>query len=299
MVVDEQHHIDSRTEILTDDIRYLIYRGPVRRLDKTLSEIWNDLSRVRWQALIKTGQIQVNQRVESNPSRKIVPGSSLHAFIPAPVPSKPRPEDIPLHILYEDEHLIVINKAAGMVVHPGAGNQNGTLVNALLYHCRGTLSGIGGEIRPGIVHRLDKDTSGVMVAAKTDQAHAGLSEQFAEHSLIRVYTALVWGHPVPASGRVEGNIGRHPIYRQRMAVLERGGKYAVSHYKTLKTYQPEQLPPASKIQCELETGRTHQIRVHMTNIGHPLIGDPIYTMKKYDEKLLKIVKGLTTGLCND
>lgn len=181
-------------------------------------------------------------------------------------------EDIPLEVLFEDEHLIVINKAAGMAVHPSPGHETGTLVHALLHHCAGSLSGMNGQARPGIVHRLDKDTSGVMLAAKHDVAHRALARQFAKHDLHRQYVALVRGVVRPTVGRVEGAIGRHPVHRVRRAVVPSGGNQALTHYRTLETYGEA----ATLLACTLETGRTHQIRVHMAHLGHPLLGDKLY-----------------------
>jgi 23S rRNA pseudouridine1911/1915/1917 synthase len=194
--------------------------------------------------------------------------------VPEAAPSEAQAQDIPLTIVFEDEHLIVIDKPAGLVVHPAAGNLDGTLVNALLHHCKGQLSGIGGVVRPGIVHRIDKETSGLLVVAKTNKAHEGLAKQFADHSIERAYLAIVAGLPVPASGTVRGHIGRSDKDRKKMAVLHeenKRGKHAVTHYRLL-----EALAGASLVECRLETGRTHQVRVHMSSIGHPLLGDPVY-----------------------
>ena len=179
---------------------------------------------------------------------------------------------IQLDVVFEDEHLIVVDKPAGMVVHPAAGHADDTLVNALLHHCRGSLSGIGGVTRPGIVHRLDKDTSGLLVAAKDDLAHQGLAKQFADHSIERSYLAMVWGRPLKRTGTIEGQIGRSPRNRKKMAVLRRGGKFARTHYRVLDNVDDL----ISLVECRLETGRTHQIRVHMTSIGHSIVGDPMY-----------------------
>ncbi|MAO55390.1 MAG: RNA pseudouridine synthase, partial [Rhodospirillaceae bacterium] len=188
-------------------------------------------------------------------------------------PAEPEGQDIPLDVVYEDDDLIVIDKPAGLVVHPAAGNADGTLVNALLAHCKGSLSGIGGVERPGIVHRLDKDTSGLMVAAKTDAAHRGLAKQFEDHSIDRAYLAVVWGVPRPTEGEVEGNIGRDPKNRKKMAVVGEGrGKYAKTYYKVVERLGMR----ASLVECRLATGRTHQIRVHMASLGHPVVGDPLY-----------------------
>lgn len=266
---------------LQEETREILYDGPSGRLDKVLSDIWPDLSRARWQSLIKDGHIKLAGQAATSPKQKVAAGVILEATIPAPIPALPQPENIPLTVLYEDSDVIVIDKPAGLVVHPAAGNPTGTLVNALLHHCQGSLSGIGGELRPGIVHRLDKDTSGVMIAAKNDHAHQQLSAQFAAHRVHRIYSALVWGKTSHPEGRIEGNIGRHPTHRQKMAVVQSGGKPAVTHYKRLQTITPKKLPIVTFISCKLETGRTHQIRVHMTNIGHPLLGDPVYTSRYY------------------
>ena len=188
----------------------------------------------------------------------------------------PQGQDIPLTVVYEDKDLIVIEKPAGLVVHPAAGNPDGTLVNALIAHCGESLIGIGGEARPGIVHRLDKDTSGLLVAAKTERAMTSLAKQFANHTIERAYHALVWGRPRDAQGMIEGQIGRSPFDRKRMAVLRGGGKLARTRYRVIETFGDAARPFASLIECRLETGRTHQIRVHLTHLGHPLIGDPQY-----------------------
>lgn len=243
------------------------------RLDKALVAAMPDFSRSRLKALILDGAITDEQgKTYTDPSEKVPDGLSLTIVVPEPVMAMPEPEDIPLNVLFEDEHLIVIDKPAGLVVHPAAGNPKGTLVNALLHHCRGSLSGIGGVARPGIVHRLDKDTSGVMMAAKSDLAHRGLAEQFRDHSLDRSYQALVWGVPEPREGEIESQIGRSPKNRKAMAVVPTGGKYALTRFKVLKVVGLT----ASLVECRLATGRTHQIRVHMTHLGHPIIGDPVY-----------------------
>ena len=242
------------------------------RLDRALADALPGLSRERLKALLKAGAVRGPEGVERQPSRRVVAGERLTVTVPAPVPDRARPEDIPLSILHEDEEVIVVDKPAGLVVHPAAGNPDGTLVNALLHHCGGSLSGIGGVSRPGIVHRLDKDTSGVMVAAKTAAAHMALAAQFAAHSVERRYVAIVRGRPVPPAGRLTGPIGRSPKNRKKMAVVDAGrGKPAVTHYRTVKTYEE-----ASLVECRLETGRTHQVRVHMADLGFPLLGDPVY-----------------------
>jgi 23S rRNA pseudouridine1911/1915/1917 synthase len=213
-------------------------------------------------------------KVAAQASLKPAEGTAFEIRVPAAAPSEAQAQDIPLAIVYEDEYLIVIDKPAGLVVHPAAGNLDGTLVNALLHHCKGQLSGIGGVVRPGIVHRIDKETSGLLVVAKTDKAHEGLAKQFADHSIERAYMAIVSGLPVPASGTVRSQIGRSDHDRKKMAVLHehnKRGKHAVTHYKVLRP-----LTGASLVECRLETGRTHQVRVHMSSIGHPLLGDPTY-----------------------
>ncbi len=255
-----------------------------QRLDKLLTAKFPDFSRSRFQSLISKGHVRLkNADAGTTPSisHKVRAGEVYLIHIPAAIPAIPQAQDIPLTIVYEDEHLIVIDKPAGLVVHPAAGNQDGTLVNALLAQCGDSLSGIGGVRRPGIVHRIDKDTSGLMVAAKTDAAHAGLSKQFADHSLERAYLAVVWGAPVPLAGTIEGNIGRSPTNRKKMAIVAHGGKHAVTHYQVQKRFAPSNsritgLPVASLVECRLKTGRTHQVRVHMAHLGHSLVGDPLY-----------------------
>ncbi len=243
-----------------------------QRLDRALAAAVPDLSRSRLQALIATGCVREGERTVEDASVKVKPGQRFEICVPPAVPATPEPQAIGLDIVYEDSHLIVIDKPAGLVVHPAAGNPDGTLVNALLAHCGAELSGIGGVARPGIVHRLDKDTSGLMVVAKTDAAHKALSAQFADRTLSRTYLALVWGRPSPSAGTIEGAIGRDPRNRQRMALVKAGGKAARTHYRVLRPAGAE----ASLVACKLDTGRTHQIRVHLTSIGHPLIGDPVY-----------------------
>ncbi len=244
-----------------------------QRLDRWLVENTEELSRSRIQNLIADGCLVLGEEtVVSDASRKVREGERFILTVPAPAPAKPQPEDIPLNVIYEDEDLIVLDKPAGLVVHPAPGHASGTLVNALLHHCRDSLSGIGGVTRPGIVHRLDKDTSGIMVCAKSDVAHRGLVEQFRVHSIERAYFALVWGVPSPKGGRLETQIGRDPKNRKRMAVLKSGGKTAVTAYETLRPIRDL----AALMECRLFTGRTHQIRVHMSSIGHSLIGDPVY-----------------------
>lgn len=242
------------------------------RLDRFLTEELPEMSRNRVQALIDQGQIAGDISKKLNASYKVINGDTFTVTIPPVVAADPEPQDIPLDILFEDEHLLVLNKPVGLVVHPAAGNWDGTLVNALLFHCGDSLSGIGGVARPGIVHRLDKDTSGVMVVAKTDQAHRFLAGQFESHSLERAYKAVVWGIPTPREDQIVGNIGRSPNNRKKMAIVEIGGKYAVTNYKVERVLGRS----GSLVECRLETGRTHQIRVHMASLGHPVVGDPVY-----------------------
>ena len=247
--------------------------GSATRLDKALAEA-SGLSRERVKALMAQEAVLVGKTVATNPSAKMQPGAKFEITVPPTTQPDAQPQDIPLDIVFEDEHLLVVNKPAGMVVHPAAGNQDGTLVNALLHHCRGQLSGINGVARPGIVHRIDKDTSGLLVVAKTDAAHEGLALQFADHSIDRRYLAICAGHPRPQEGTVEARLGRSDRDRKKMAVLPKDssrGKHAVTHYKTLQTFCD-----CALIECRLETGRTHQVRVHCQSIGHPLLGDPTY-----------------------
>ena len=246
------------------------------RLDKLLADAMPDISRSRLKALIKEGNISLNGKAVTSPSAKVKAGEIYSIAIPEAEDAEPQAEDIPLDVIFEDDHLIVVNKPAGMVVHPAPGSPTGTLVNALLHHCAGSLSGIGGVKRPGIVHRIDKETSGLLVMAKHDKAHNGLAEQFADHSIERKYTAVCRGFPNPLNGHVEGNIARHPVDRKRMAVAENGGKWAKTHYRTINTFAQAGHAIATEIECQLETGRTHQVRVHMAHIGNPLVGDPVY-----------------------
>lgn len=243
------------------------------RLDRWLAARLPDLSRTRIKALIEDGRVSLEATTISDASLRVKPGQRFAVEVPPDAPAEPEAQDIALNVVYEDEDLIVIDKPPGMVVHPAPGNPDETLVNALLAHCGESLAGIGGVRRPGIVHRIDKDTSGLLVAAKTDAAHRGLSAQFAAHTLERAYWALVWGTPSPRQGEIEGNIGRNPNDRKKMAVVKSGGKPALTRYRVLKSFAAGAV---SLVECRLATGRTHQIRVHMTSIGHPLIGDSVY-----------------------
>jgi 23S rRNA pseudouridine1911/1915/1917 synthase len=242
------------------------------RLDRALAVALPTLSRERLKALISSGQVTGdNGLLARDPSAKVTPGT-FEVVVPDPKRAHNEAQDIPLVIAYEDEHLIVIDKPAGLVVHPAAGNFDGTLVNALLHHCAGSLSGIGGVERPGIVHRIDKDTSGLIVAAKTDPAHVGLAAQFAKHSIERRYKAIVSGRPNPTEGTVTTFLARSSTNRKKIAVVTDGrGKRAVTHFRTL-----QRLSGAALVECSLETGRTHQVRVHMASLGHPLLGDQTY-----------------------
>jgi 23S rRNA pseudouridine1911/1915/1917 synthase len=250
------------------------------RLDRALADRLPRFSRSRLQGLIRAGQVSVGGRTIVEPKHRVNAGDEIVVSVPPPQPATPSPQDIPLKIVYEDGVLVVVDKPAGLVVHPGAGTPDGTLVNALLFHCAGSLSGIGGVERPGIVHRLDKDTSGLIVAAKTDAAHRGLAEQFADHgrtgSLERGYRALVWGVPPRKRDTIDAPIARSPQNPEKMAVRA-NGRHAVTHYEIIETYAgADGTPVASLVECRLETGRTHQIRVHMAHIGHPILGDPVY-----------------------
>ena len=245
------------------------------RLDRALADAVPTLSRERLKALISSGKVtDPSGALVRDPAKKAIGGQSYAVSIPAPTPAHNEPQDIALDIVFEDDHLLVIDKPAGLVVHPAAGNPDGTLVNALLHHCAGRLSGIGGVARPGIVHRIDKDTSGLMVVAKTDRAHEGLAKQFAIHSIDRRYKAIVAGRPSPPDGTVDAPLARSPANRKKVAIVG-SGKRAVTHYRTVRP-----LREATLVECRLETGRTHQVRVHMTSIGNPLLGDPVYGRTK-------------------
>ncbi|MBK8209431.1 MAG: RluA family pseudouridine synthase [Rhodospirillales bacterium] len=242
------------------------------RLDRLLADALPDLSRTRLQGLIAAGKvIDGSGRSASDPSLRVRIGQVFAVLVPPPSPETPPPQALAIDVVYEDDHLLVVDKPAGLVVHPGAGNLDGTLVNALLAHTQGRLSSIGAPLRPGIVHRIDKDTSGLLVVAKTDDAHRILARQFAQHTVERAYHAVVWGNPNPPKGRIDKAIGRSHD-RIRMAAVTQGGKPAVTYYETRVRYRST----ASLIECRLASGRTHQIRVHLSSIGHPLIGDKKY-----------------------
>ena len=260
-----------------------------QRLDKALSGLFPDISRTRLQALLQDGAIRIDHAPPAGASFKVKGGEAVEMIIPAAVPDDPQPQDIPLDILYEDDDLLVINKPAGLVVHPGAGNHDGTLVNALLYHCGDSLSGIGGVRRPGIVHRLDKETSGLMLVAKNDHAHQHLSEQLQSRSLSRTYWALTVGRPLPAEGTVDQPLDRHATNRLKMAV-RRGGRDARTHYRVMEGFGKR----LALVECKLETGRTHQIRVHMDYIRCPLLGDPLYA-----PQLTALKAALSEATCED
>ena len=254
------------------------------RLDRFLAEQFPELSRSRAKALIKEGAVIADGRPVDDPKAPVRPGISYEIDMPPPVPAAPEPEAIALDVLFEDEHLILVNKPAGMAVHPAPGSWQGTLVNALLHHCKGELSGIGGVERPGIVHRIDKGTTGVLVVAKSEAAHAGLSALFRDHDIERTYLALTRGAPRPLMGTVDMRIARSTSDRKKMAVIRdeesEEGRHAVTHYRARETFgeldKGTGLPAAALMECRLETGRTHQIRVHLAHIGAPLIGDATY-----------------------
>jgi 23S rRNA pseudouridine1911/1915/1917 synthase len=242
------------------------------RLDRALAAALPELSRERLKVLITSGAVHTEGLLVRDPAVKAKAGSTFTVTVPAPEPAHNEAQDIPLIIAYEDEHLIVVDKPAGLVVHPAAGNFDGTLVNALLYHCAGQLSGIGGVARPGIVHRIDKDTSGLIVAAKHDRAHEGLAAQFAQHTIDRRYKAIVAGQPLRLAGTIDAPLARSPRDRKKIAIIEAPhAKRAVTRWQV-----ETNLKGAALVECRLETGRTHQVRVHMASIGHPLLGDPVY-----------------------
>ena len=244
-----------------------------QRLDAFLASSLDGLTRSQATRLIESGEVAVNGRAVSK-SYKLAGGEDIAVTLPEPEPVEAVPQDIPLDVVYEDADVIVVNKPSGMVVHPAPGHPDGTLVNALLYHCAGTLSGVGGALRPGIVHRIDRDTSGLIIAAKNDAAHQYLSAQLADHTLARTYECIVVGKLREDRGTVDAPIARHPTDRKRMAVVA-GGREAVTHWEVIARY-----PGYTHVRCRLETGRTHQIRVHMAYIGHPILGDTVYGAKK-------------------
>jgi 23S rRNA pseudouridine1911/1915/1917 synthase len=269
------------------------------RIDKVLSDLLPELSRARVQALIAQGQVSREGAPVADASAKAVAGA-YRVAIPPPVDAIPRPEAIPLKVLFEDPYLIVVDKPAGMAVHPAPGSLSNTLVNALLHHCGDSLSGIGGVVRPGIVHRIDKETSGVIVVAKTDAAHQGLSALFAAHDIDRLYIALTRGAPrsPPHSGKggtIEGAIGRSTGDRKKMALVKTGGRHAITHYTVETVFGPADRPLAARVACRLETGRTHQIRVHLASVGAPCLGDPTYGSGPPAEKVRQAIAeaGLT------
>jgi 23S rRNA pseudouridine1911/1915/1917 synthase len=310
--------IDAPAPIAAGRLEVTIEDGSAaERLDAALAKRLPGLSRSRLKALITDGQVSSGGATLKDPSRRVNAGDRLTVEVPEAAPAVPQGEAIPLDVVYEDAELIVIEKPAGLVVHPGAGNWSGTLVNALIAHCGTSLSGIGGVARPGIVHRLDKDTTGLMVVAKTDRAHVHLSRQFADHGrkgdLERAYLALVWGTPRQRTGTLESQIGRSPRNREQMAVVKTGGREAITHYEVLESFslpdisaaERRKLPGtpaaealASLVECRLETGRTHQIRVHMAAMGHPLLGDTTYGsgFRTKIDKLIKLAPDVAEAL---
>ena len=262
------------------------------RIDKFLQSKIIELSRTRLKNLIQNGHVKLNNIIINHPSKKIREGDQIKIKFPPPKETVIKPYKMSLNILYNDEDIIIINKSPGVVVHPGAGNYEKTIVNGLLYKYKNNLSSIGGKLRPGIVHRIDKDTSGAIVVAKNDNAHINLSKQFSDHSIKRVYEALVWGSLKPQSGKISEKISRSVKNRQLMAVRKEKGKIAITNYKTLKIFQNLNLPKISLIECQLETGRTHQIRVHMNFKGNPILGDKSYgkSIKKYKKINAEIEK---------
>jgi 23S rRNA pseudouridine1911/1915/1917 synthase len=254
------------------------------RLDRALADALPTMSRERLKTLVKSGALEAERGAFRDPSAKVRGDERFRLVVPEPKPAHNVAQDIPLRVIFEDEHLLIIDKPAGLVVHPAAGNPDGTLVNALLHHCGGSLSGIGGVARPGIVHRIDKDTSGLLVVAKTDVAHEGLAKQFAAHSIERRYLAIVDGVPKASEGSVDAPLARSSTNRKKISIVEGSrGKRAVTHWRRLKI-----LRDAALVECRLETGRTHQVRVHLASLGHPLLGDPVYGRSgKNSRELLK------------
>lgn len=288
-----------------DDTEFQLIVGATdagKRLDATLAAHMETLSRNRIQSLIKAGDVTVGGEKIVEPKYRVNEGNAIKLVLPEPEDPVPAGEDIPLSIVFEDEDVIVVDKPAGLVVHPGAGNWTGTLVNALIHHCGESLSGIGGVKRPGIVHRIDKDTSGLLVVAKTDRAHQGLAAQFADHGrtgpLERAYSALVWGAPSGLKGTINANLARSQANRQKIAVVKTSGRHAITHWQVKERFGTADQPAlASLMDCRLETGRTHQIRVHMAHIGHPLIGDDDYGsgFKTKTNRLEEPLKEIVTG----
>ena len=242
-----------------------------KRVDKSLADYCDDYSRSFLKKLLDDGNVLVNDK-KAKPSLKIASGDKIDITIPDISPVEIEPEDIPLDIVYEDDDIIIVNKPKGMVVHPAPGHYSGTLVNAIMYHCKDSLSGINGQIRPGIVHRIDMDTTGSLIVCKNDESHVNIAEQIKEHTVNRIYVGIVCGNVTEDEGTIEGAIGRHPVDRKKMAVNEKNGKPAITHYKVLQRFAKY-----TYMQFQLETGRTHQIRVHMASIGHPLLGDTLYS----------------------
>lgn len=267
---------------MSEEYNKILYTQPVdetttgQRIDKFIASDIDELSRSQVQKLIEKGNVFADEEIIADNDFKTRLGDIYQITIPNPEEPTPVAQDIKIDVLYEDKDIIVVNKPAGMTVHPGAGINTGTLVNALLYHCKDSLSGIGGVARPGIVHRIDKNTSGILVVAKNDVAHRGLAEQFFKHSIERTYFAVVYGVPTPKKGTIEGNIARSYYDRKKMALVQSGGKSAITHYEVMENYKNV----ASLVKCNLETGRTHQIRVHLSSIGCHLIGDDIYEKPK-------------------
>ncbi len=255
-----------------------IYDG--YRLDKYLSEVIPDLSRSYLSKIIKGGEVLIGEK-PAKASSKVQEGDRVSLQVPEATVPEILPEDIPLSIVYEDEDVILVNKPKDMVVHPAPGHYTGTLVNALMFHCKDSLSGINGVMRPGIVHRIDKDTTGILIVCKNDKAHESLSEQLKVHSITRAYRAIVFGNIKEDEGTIHAPLGRHPVDRKKMAIVQSGGKVAITHYKVLERFGGQY----TYVECRLETGRTHQIRVHMTSIGHPLLGDEVYGTQKAPFKL--------------
>lgn len=265
------------------------------RIDKFLQFHLKEISRTKLQKLLKDGFVKINNKIINESSKKIRAKDKIEISFPPPKETHIKPNKIPLDILFEDDDVIVINKSPGVVVHPGTGNYKNTLVNGLLFHCKNNLSEVGGKLRPGIVHRIDKDTSGVIVVAKNDHAHINLSKQFSEHSVRRTYEAVIWGSLRPLNGKINENIARSIKNRQLMAVTKSKGKKAITNYKTLKVFKNLNLPKISLVECKLETGRTHQIRVHMNFKGNPIVGDKSYgkskiKFKKIDKDVEKNIK---------